>query len=83
MPDDHCSWSVFRHRGKYVPGKTQGSNVVANLQLGFGSDCGNLTASRMQRFQPHGLDATLLEGFCRTAHALLGGTYGQATCGFV
>ena len=37
----------------------------------------------MQRFQPHGLDATLLEGFCRTAHALLGGTYGQDACGFV
>ena len=81
--DDHCSWRVFRHRAKYVPGKTKGSNVVANLQLGFGSDWRNLTASSMLRFQPHGLDATLLEGFCRIAHALLGGTYGQDACGLV
>ena len=37
----------------------------------------------MLRFQPHGLDATLLEGFCRIAHGLLGGTSGQDACGFV
>ena len=81
--DDHCSRRVFRHRAKYIPGTTKGSNVVANLQLGFGSDWRKLTASSMLRFQPHGLDATLLEGFCRIAHALLGGTYGQDACGLV
>ena len=57
--------------------------VFANQQLGFGSDWRKLTASSMLRSQPHGLDGTLLEGVCRIAHALLGGTYGQDACGFV
>ena len=37
----------------------------------------------MLRFPHHGLDGTLLEGFCTIAHALDGGTYGRDACGFV
>ena len=37
----------------------------------------------MQGYQAHGLDHTLLHGFCTVAHALAGGTYGQDACGFV